>query len=206
MNVLGVDTATPSTVAAVLRADGEIFESRHDPEPGTRPNHSALLAHVERALAAAGLTLDDVDRVAAGVGPGGFTGLRIGISTARALAQGRGLPLVAVSSLEALAQTTGAVPVIDARRKEVFSVVDGVPGAYDPADLAARLPAGSLVAGDGALAYAEVLTAAGHRPAETHHLGGRALCALGRDGTPVEPRDVLPDYRRDPDAVPPSGR
>jgi tRNA threonylcarbamoyladenosine biosynthesis protein TsaB len=200
--IVGLDTATPATVAAVLRPDGEGFEARHDPEPGARPSHATLLSLTEQALRDAGGTWSDVSRIAVGVGPGGFTGLRIGISTARALAQGHGLEIVPVSSLEALA-ATGGVPVIDARRREVFSLPAG---AYDPEVLARSLPAGSVVVGDGALAYADVFAAAGHRLGEDHRLSGLAVCRLGAAGRPVAPREVLPDYRREPDAVPPSRR
>lgn len=201
--ILGLDTATPATVAALLRDDGEVFEARQDPEPGTRPGHATLLALVERALREAGAGWRDVERLAVGVGPGGFTGLRIGIATARALAQGHGVEVVMVSSLEALALSAGegVIPVIDARRGEVFSLPAG---AYDPAALAARLPTGSVLAGDGALAYADRFVAAGHRLADDHRLRGGAVCTLGAAGTPVPARDVLPDYRREPDAVPPS--
>jgi tRNA threonylcarbamoyladenosine biosynthesis protein TsaB len=201
--ILGIDTATPATVAAVLRPDDQVFEARQDPAPGTRPGHATLLALVEQALREAGAAWTEVERIAVGVGPGGFTGLRIGIATARALAQGHGLPLVPVSSLDALAASAGdgAVPVIDARRGEVFSLPAG---AYAPDALAARLPAQSLLAGDGAVAYADLFTAAGHRLAADHRLRGGAVCRLGASAAPRAPRDVLPDYRRDPDAVPPS--
>jgi tRNA threonylcarbamoyladenosine biosynthesis protein TsaB len=103
--ILGIDTATAATAAAVWAPGGPAVEARDDPEPGTRPAHATrLLTLVEEALERAGAGWDDVERIAVGVGPGGFTGLRHGIATARGLAQARGLPLAGVSSLEALAR------------------------------------------------------------------------------------------------------
>jgi tRNA threonylcarbamoyladenosine biosynthesis protein TsaB len=103
--ILGIDTATAATAAAVWAPDGPAVEARDDPEPGARPAHATrLLALVEEALERARAGWGDVERIAVGVGPGGFTGLRHGIATARGLAQARALPLVGVSSLEALAR------------------------------------------------------------------------------------------------------
>ena len=125
MIVAGIDTATPATVTGVLLPDGTVVEARDEPEAGSRGAHaSRLLTLLERALQEGGVAWEDVDRLAVGVGPGGFTGLRIGIATARALAQARGLPLVPVSSLATLAAGAGEGPtaaVIDARRGEVFA-------------------------------------------------------------------------------------
>lgn len=147
--ILGMDTATAATTAAVWAPGGPAVERRDDPPAGQRPGHAGrLLVLVEEALAAAGVDWEAIERVAVGVGPGGFTGLRLGIATARGVAQARGLPLVGVSSLEALAaaatppaadgpvvsQDAGAaaatppaaagrpvLAVIDARRGEVFA-------------------------------------------------------------------------------------
>jgi tRNA threonylcarbamoyladenosine biosynthesis protein TsaB len=168
--LLAIDTATPATVAGVLLADGRVVEARDDPPAGSRGEHaSRLLPLIERALEEAGVTWDELERIVVGVGPGGFTGLRIGIATARALAQARGLPLVPVSSLAALASGAGGAraaeagearaagagearapltaAVIDARRGEVFAGVwEGdrerlAPAALAPTALAERLRA-----------------------------------------------------------------
>ena len=146
MIVLGLDTATTATVAGVLDASGTVVEVRDDPEPGVRPAHAnRLLAAAEEALERAGLGWDEVERIAVGVGPGSFTGLRIGIATARALAQARGLPLVAVSSLEALARGAGTrelvLAVLDARRGEAFAA------AWRGGDARAAAPARARAGG-----------------------------------------------------------
>ena len=225
MNVAGIDTATPATVAAVLRDDGRCFEARDDPEPGARPAHAArLLALLEQALAESELEWGDVRRLAVGVGPGGFTGLRIGVATARGLAQAHGLDLVPVSSLAALARVLppsgpaaavgdAIAAAIDARRGEVFGAAwdDGMPvvpvGAYAPEDFARRV-AGLRVAGDGALAHRAVFEAQGCHVAPdaspAHRISGAWVCRLGRTAAPVARDALLPDYRREPDAVPPS--
>jgi tRNA threonylcarbamoyladenosine biosynthesis protein TsaB len=171
--VLGLDTATPATVVGVVPAGGAGVELRHDPEPGERPQHAArLLPLAHEALDRAGLGWADVGRIGAGVGPGTFTGLRIGVATARALAQATGARVAAVSTLEALAtgavagagldpaavdageptaadpEPHGVLAVLDARRGEAFAAawLGGervlAPTALTPDDLAAA--AGAL--------------------------------------------------------------
>jgi tRNA threonylcarbamoyladenosine biosynthesis protein TsaB len=163
---------------------------RDDPAPGERPRHTTrLMPLVSAVLEAASISWKDADRIAVGVGPGTFTGLRIGIATARALSRATGIPLVGVSTLESLA--LGALPdpdepvsvhaitaVIDARRGEVFAAgwrLEGgrelapahrflEPRALAAAELAKRLSTlgGSVVAvGDGAVEFREVLEQSG---------------------------------------------
>jgi len=132
MVVLGIDTATADAVVGVARGGEILREAAVEPDADGRPRHSrVLLAEVERCAEAAG-GWPAVDRIAVGIGPGSYTGLRIGIATARGLAQARGLPLVGVGSLAALAHgmaghpestTRPLLPVLDARRGQVFAAL-----------------------------------------------------------------------------------
>ena len=218
---LGFDTATTDTAVAVVGAD-EPIESVRGPEPGGRPAHAtALLPAIEEAVGMAG-GWRGIDLIAVGVGPGSFTGLRIGVSTARALAQARGLPLVGVSSLAALASALSEVPeaegrsrlaVIDARRGEVFVALDdgsgvGEPIVCPPAEIAGSLDSeaidGALAVGDGSLRFRSEIEAAGievlpdAHPA--HRLSARRVCLLGAECEVGDPEQVRPMYLRRPDA------
>ena len=211
--ILGFDTATAATAVAAWAPGGPAVERRDDPPAGQRPAHAArLLVLVEEALAAAGAGWEAVERIAVGVGPGGFTGLRLGIATARALAQARDLPVTGVSSLAALAAGAGddqrVVAVIDARRGEVFAASPGRfgPVAIAPRDLAARIELGSLAVGDGAVRFRAELERAGVAvPADDsplHRVSALQVCRLGAQGEAADRDALLPDYRREPDATP----
>lgn len=219
--VLGLDTATGDATVAVRRAGSLVVERCAEPAPGGRPRHASMLAReVEDAVAAAG-GWERIEVIAAGVGPGTFTGLRVGIATARALAQGHGLGVVGVSSLAALARGIGEryprrlrLAVIDARRKEVFAALFDDSGGQlwepfvaGPEQLAERLAGLSgepLAAGDGSLRFREQLESAGvDVPADAdpvHRMAARHVCALAEGIEPGLPADLKPAYLRRPDA------
>jgi tRNA threonylcarbamoyl adenosine modification protein YeaZ len=201
MRVLAIDTAT-DTASAALAVNGAVVAERVLATGGAAARH--VLGLVDEVLAEAGVTLADLGGIAVGTGPGSFTGIRIAMATAAALADGAALPLAGASTFRGLGHgaPSGAFGVIDARRREVFAAGDGlVGGSFDPASLAAILPSGSTLIGDGAVRYRELFTGAGHLvpdDPDVHHVraGGIALAARF-DGLPVEPT-----YLREPDAVP----
>jgi len=220
MIVLAFDTATPRTAVALQLDDHEApREVVHDPAPGERPGHATqLLPLAARLLGDAGLGFPDVELLGVGVGPGTFTGVRIGVATARALAQAGGTALAGVSSLAALAAGVDArdvLAVVDARRGEAFvaGFRDGeqvlAPAALAPEALE-RLapPAGGatwLAAGDGAVRFRDALERAGATvlpdidPA--HRISAAAICRLARAAGAVPRDEVLPVYVRAPDAT-----
>ena len=191
MLILAFDTATDRATSALVD-DGEVLGERSS-------RASTLLADVDALLRQAGAHPKDVGALAVGVGPGSFTGIRIGLAAARGLGLALGVPAAGVSTLDALAAgAPGATPVIDAKRREVF--VPG-PHAVAPADLS--FDPGTVCVGDGAVRYRDVLEAAGAEVPpdddERHLPRARFHAALASGFGPVEL--VEPLYVRLPDAV-----
>jgi tRNA threonylcarbamoyladenosine biosynthesis protein TsaB len=227
MYLLALDTATEVCGAALIRDDKVVAQII---TANGNTHARVLMPTVEWMLAQAGLAVSNLDAFAVTVGPGSFTGLRIGISTAKGLATALDKPLVGVSSLEVLAAqcpegSDVICSMIDARRGEVYWALyerrDGELSALSPdqvgpaADVAARMDRPCAFIGTGARLYADVLgdnsrVALSRVPDHLHDLCPGILARLGvrrwRTG-PLEPSHQLsPVYVRRSDARPHGGQ
>jgi len=189
---LAFDTATSVATAALVR-DDELL--------GERVSRAvAVLEAADELLRDAGLGRADLTGLAVGTGPGSFTGLRLGLAAARGLAFALDLPAAAVSTLDALAAgAPGALPVIDAGRREVFAAG---PVVVSPQELEVD---GKLCVGDGAVRYRTILEERGAEVPpdddERHLVRARFHAQLARDFGPAEA--IEPLYLRVPDAEAP---
>ncbi|MBG0563300.1 tRNA (adenosine(37)-N6)-threonylcarbamoyltransferase complex dimerization subunit type 1 TsaB [Actinoplanes aureus] len=229
MLVLALDTATPASTAALVEvtADG-LFGVAERRTVDPRAHGEKLAPEIAAVLGDAGARPRDLAAIVAGVGPGPFTGLRVGLATAASMGQALGIPTYGVCSLDALGRAAGPGRVLiatDARRREVYfaTYTDGErvfgPEVARPADVAALIttagghaPSAALTglvekaAGEGALKYGDVFGV----PVEEHllHPPGAALVAIAaariREAAPSEP--LTPLYLRRPDAVEPAAR
>jgi tRNA threonylcarbamoyladenosine biosynthesis protein TsaB len=190
---LAFDTATAVATSALVD-DDELLGERVS-------RAQTLLEDVDALLRQAGAHPSDLDRLAVGLGPGSFTGVRIGLAVARGLALSLDLPGSGVSTLAAIAAgAPGALPVVDAKRREVFTLVDGEPLVLTPQDL--PLDEGVLCVGDGAKRYRSLLEERGAVvPAdddERHLPRARFHAGLAGEAGPVD--ELEPLYLRVPDA------
>ena len=193
MLTLAFDTATRVATAALVR-DGTVL--------GERVSRAvSVLEDADELLREAGAEQRDLTGLVVGTGPGSFTGLRLGLAAARGLAFALDVPVAGVSTLRALAAgSPGALPVVDAGRREVF-VLDGpVPAVRKPEEL--ELEPGTVCVGDGALRYRAVLESRGAEippdDDERHLPRARFHAALAGDFGPAE--QIEPLYLRVPDA------
>ncbi len=142
MNILGLDTSSPqdTAIGIYVSPDEHLCVSLHL----KRSQESKLLATIDNALESLQLSLQDIDLIAVGLGPGSFTGLRIGISTARALAWSRNIPLIGIPSLDLLAAGHPSyadpdhliVACVDAHMQKVFSrIYKGGKALSEPQDI-----------------------------------------------------------------------
>ncbi|HIZ86505.1 MAG TPA: tRNA (adenosine(37)-N6)-threonylcarbamoyltransferase complex dimerization subunit type 1 TsaB [Candidatus Coprenecus stercoravium] len=173
-HILLIETATD--VCSVAITDGKtVISSRHSTEP--RSQASGLAPMIQDALGQASLDIKDIAAVAVSAGPGSYTGLRVGVSTAKGLCFGAGIPLIGIGTLDVIARgaagsvtdpDTLIVPMIDARRMEVYTArfdssarrISGTEAVVlEPETFAAELEARSRVifTGDGAAKYESIL-------------------------------------------------
>lgn len=219
MKILAIDTAT-TAIGVGLAFDGRVVASFQ--LEGTKRHAETIVPAIEQALASSGCRYADLDAIAVDIGPGLFTGLRVGVATAKAIAMACNKPVLAVSSLEVVAHAYASarpasdgeiVVVIDARRREVYAQMfgfsaGGVVARDDafvapPAQVAMRAAtpdAGQplVVIGGGVAAYPDAFshlaTAATGPPPIA------ALLALAERVEPMDPDDVELLYLRAPDA------
>ena len=215
MIVLAIETATAQVGVAFVDADGPIttFTATRD-----RRHAETLVPAIRQLADTTGVALDSIDGISVDVGPGLFTGLRVGLATASTLGFALDVPVVGVSSLDVLARSAsaamrasgrGCTALVDARRGELFVRSYGLDGPIDeaavlaPEAVAERLVAGDLVVGDGAVRHGDVVESVGAHvvgdvwPSPVH-LGAFGLDALAGPGPFPEP---APMYLRRPDAV-----
>jgi tRNA threonylcarbamoyladenosine biosynthesis protein TsaB len=222
MLLLCIDTATPQ-VGVAIGSDGQVVGRIQLARPQHHAEHLApAISYLCQQL---DISLDQLSAIGVGIGPGLFTGLRVGVTTAKVMAQALRIPLIAVPSLDLLAFEARytdrlVVPVLDARRGEVFySTYRQVPGGVQrlsdyeigtPDDLAAELSAKGeevLLLGDGALRYRDEFYDLDHSefgPPGLCYPSPSALVELARAKFQREdfchPRQVHPLYLRLSDA------
>ncbi|GAB1645023.1 tRNA (adenosine(37)-N6)-threonylcarbamoyltransferase complex dimerization subunit type 1 TsaB [Krasilnikovia sp. MM14-A1259] len=208
MLVLALDTSTPAVTAALAEVTDDGMRGVAERRTVDPRAHGELLApQIATLLADAGVTPRELAAIVAGLGPGPFTGLRVGLVTAAGMAQALGIPAYGVCSLDAIGRAAGPGRVLvatDARRREVYTATyaDGIrtagPDVARPADV---VVAADRAVGEGALQYSEVFGV----PIDDRLLypPGEALIALAADRVRTRaPHEALtPLYLRRPDAV-----
>ena len=220
--ILALDTATPVGSVALCTSQGLVISRYFD----VGLQHSErLFVEIEAALKVAGTEVGELAAVSVSIGPGSFTGLRIGLGAAKGLCLAADKPLVAVSTLETLAarlpfSRLPVCAVLDARKKEVYAALYNTasgapielaaPRAVDPALLAEeRAGQPTLYTGDGADAYRDLwsedalLAPALYARPDAGTLGWLALSKFA-DGATADLAQLEPEYLRAPDAKLPS--
>ena len=214
--ILGIDSSAITAGCALCEGDKIIAEEFLN----TKHTHSqTLLPMVESMLKNAGVTLADVDRIAVTVGPGSFTGLRIGVAAVKGMAMGAGKPCVAVSTLEAIAfNLTGSDCIVcacmDARCSQVYNALFRIESgrvsricddrAVRIEDLLAELSGVSgriVLAGDGAeLVHKAAEGRYELAPYPLRHQRGSGVCCAAADKPVTEAAALMPSYLRLPQA------
>jgi tRNA threonylcarbamoyladenosine biosynthesis protein TsaB len=224
MIILGIETATERLSTALLLEDSTVFERHED----SQSSHCELLAKFIMELAGeAGIGLPEIDGVAVSIGPGSFTGLRIGIATAMGLAFGLGVETCGIHTLTALAWNVGrpgtlACPLIDAKRSEAYAALYRTGERFpetviEPAAIPVTELAGLLagkhepitITGPGAEKFRSILENVGGPqftfiPHELAKPSAVAIARLGllifKAGKSLSPAELKPVYLRRSDA------
>ena len=213
MRILGIETSSARGSVALIEDLGSVCVLEHQRE---NAHAEAVLPLIQQALTTAGWTRQQLDRIAVGIGPGSFTGLRVGIAIAQGLSEGLGIPLVGIPSLKAMAMAVPAeLPgprcvLVDARRGELFFAayeVDGrermavqlVPVGEGPGRITATLE-GAVYVGSGAALVRTLPNV--HRSAESDQPHARWVALAARYAEPTP--SVSPLYVRDAGAVIPA--
>jgi tRNA threonylcarbamoyladenosine biosynthesis protein TsaB len=215
VNVLALDTSTPRAAVAVATAGGAVLVAASDP---SRRHGRDLVPAIRALLAEAGLPPSALDAIAVGLGPGSYTGLRVGLTAAKVLAYAFDRPLIGLDSLEAIARNapgdaTRVAVVADAQRGDLYAAdfARPAPGAplervaptrIEPiASWTARLVAPTLVLGPGAARLPSLpAVAVAAEDDAAHWPDGRVLVAMAReahrDGRRDDPYFLEPLYLR----------
>jgi len=214
MVLLALDTSLEACSVAVLAADRVTVRS----EPLARGHAERIMPMIGAVMAEAGVGYPDLGRIAVTIGPGSFTGVRVGVSVARGLALVLGVPAVGVATLAALAAdpATGEgvrVAAIDAKRGEVYVAVhEGTreiapPAALALAEAARAVPEGVPIVGSGAAGLDAAMAEIGRRAGPLLPLAAPAIKAVARLGAAAVPpfASPAPLYLRAPDAKPQAG-
>lgn len=209
MIVLAIDTAGTGCYAALYDSFEDTVLGSAGADIG-RGHAERLMEFVDAALDAADMVLQQVDRIAVTIGPGSFTGIRVGVAAARGLSLALGVPAVGVSSLAALAADRKAgLPLLvamDAKRDEVYWQSFAADGAVtSPPAIATLAEARDIAAGhDGVIAGSAAVLL---REGALQEGDGASIATVARLGALLEPQDHLPKplYLRGPDAKPQAG-
>ncbi len=218
MKILAIETATIAGSVAIV---DDIEGVTGDVRVNVRAAHAErLMPAVQWLLQASSLSVSDMDAFAVSIGPGSFTGLRIGLSTAKGFAYASGKPLVPVPTLDAFAMTLPfsrhiVCPLLDARKNEVFAALYKWDGkamvkvmnetALSPDELAGRIDAPVVFLGEGAMIYRELLQdrlgdRACFAPPDRMSPSASTVACAGleqiRGGTVCDPERLIPFYIR----------
>jgi tRNA threonylcarbamoyladenosine biosynthesis protein TsaB len=221
MKILGIDTSTMMGAVGIVDDELLIAEMRTNV---SLTYSERLMEHIDTLLKSARLTFDDIEGFAVSVGPGSFTGLRIGIAAVKAMAYASGKPVAAVNSLEALADNLPycrhqVAPVLDARKKMVYTAIYKItdtvrrvvlpPSVITPDELVDAIEEPTVFLGEGAYVYRELLAGqlccqALFAPKAYGYPSGATVAFRGlkeiKAGNIADPMSLVPLYIRRSDA------